>query len=395
MKLINFCKKTLIAFVTVIMCLIAYGYYSVPDVINTFENEKLEFSGIYTVNINKNTNFDNEDTAKGVNDYESSVKLFNKIPVKTASTIIGKRKYVVPSGELIGLRMFSKGVMIISTDSVDTADGKKNPSEKSSIKSGDLIISVDGEEIKSAAQLSSIIAESNGKNLNLVYVRYEKEYKATFTPVLSTDGKYKAGWWIRDSAAGIGTMTYYDKATGIYGGLGHGICDADTDVLLPLYYGDIVGAEITGCYKGLKGKAGELCGSLSVEKMGSIYKNCNNGVYGLLKEVNNSGKAIPVALSNEVRTGSAIILCTTDGNGVKQYSIDIEKIDVKDDSSRNLVIRITDKELLSKTGGIVQGMSGSPIIQNGMLVGAVTHVLINDPQKGYGIFIENMLKAAQ
>lgn len=395
MKFINFCKKSLIAVIVMIMCLIAYGYYSVPDVINTFGDEKIEFSGIYSVSINKNCYIDSESAIEENKDYESSVMLFDRIPVKKASTIIGKRKYVVPSGEIIGLRMFSKGVMIISTDSVDTADGKENPSEKYGIKSGDIILSVDGKEVKSAAELSSIIANSEGRLLSLVYVRDKAEYNKSFAPSLSVDGEYRAGWWIRDSAAGIGTMTYYDKETGKYGGLGHGICDVDTELILPLYYGDIVEAEISGCYKGTKGKAGELCGSLTQSKIGTIYKNCTDGVYGTLDNSDKNGKEIPVALKSEVHTGEAKILCSTDNTGVKEYSIEIEKIDMNNNFSRNLVIKITDDSLLNVTGGIVQGMSGSPIIQDGRLIGAITHVLINDPEKGYGIFIEKMLEASE
>lgn len=394
MRIINFCKKAVIAAVTVIMCLIAYGYYAVPDMITTFGEDKIEFSGIYSVKINEGHLQKYEREESEVADRESQVKLFNKIPVKTANAVFTKRKYVVPSGEIIGLRMFSKGVLIISAEGIETAEGKVNPSEKSKLKSGDLIVSVDGKEVKSASELSRLISESAGKTLSVVYVRDEKEYSTYFTPVKALDGSFKAGWWIRDSAAGIGTMTYYEKDTGVYGGLGHGICDVDTSQLLPLYYGDIVEAEISGCYKGTKGKAGELCGSFSSGKTGTIYENSEKGVYGVLESADKNGKEIPVATKTEVVTGKAKILCTTDKEGVKEYEIEIEKLDMKDNSSRNLVIKITDSALLSKTGGIVQGMSGSPIIQNGMLVGAVTHVLVNDPTKGYGIFIEAMLEEA-
>lgn len=394
MKIINFFKKAVIGIVAFIMCLVVYGYYTVPDVITTFEKEEIEYSRIYTVSLGKDARFNSEGFEKNSGGYNSSVKLFNKIPVKTASTVISKRSYVVPSGEIIGLRMFTKGVLIVTTDSVKTQMGEVNPSDKSGIKSGDIIISVNGQELVSASELSQKITESGGNAMELVYVRQEKEYKALFTPALSSDGTYKAGWWIRDSAAGIGTMTFYEKETGIYGGLGHGICDADTSQLLPLYYGDITEAEISGCYKGTKGKAGELCAAFSSGKIGTIYANGNKGVYGVLDNTDKGEKEIPVALKTEAQTGKATVLCTVNGGGVKEYEIEIEKIDLKDNSSKNLVIKITDKSLLSVTGGIVQGMSGSPIMQNGMLVGAITHVLINDPSRGYGIFAQTMLEAA-
>lgn len=394
MKIINFFKKAVIGLIAVIMCLVVYGYYTVPDVITTFESEEIEYSRIYTVSLGKNARYKSEGGENDSNADNSFVKLFNRIPVKTASTVVSKRRYVVPSGEIIGLRMFTKGVLIVTTDSVKTLSGEVNPSGKAGIKSGDIVISAGGHKVTSAAELSRKITESGGNTMEIVYVREGKEYTAFFTPILSSDGAYKAGWWIRDSAAGIGTLTFYEKETGIYGGLGHGICDTDTAQLLPLYYGDITKAQISGCYKGIQGKAGELCASFSSGKIGSIYGNINNGVYGVLDNTEKTEKEIPVALKTEVRTGKATVLCTVNGEGVKEYEIEIEKVDLKDNSSRNLVIKITDKSLLSVTGGIVQGMSGSPIIQNGRLIGAVTHVLINDPTKGYGIFAQTMLETA-
>lgn len=395
MKIINFFKHFCLTAVTVIMCLIIYGYYAVPDVITTFPNREIELSNIYSVEFESAVNTGLSKTATVEGDYKTDVKLFNKIPIKTNNTVVSKRRYVVPSGKIIGLRLFTQGVLVVSTDSVDTEKGKLNPSKDAGIKEGDVIISIDSKEIRTANDVLSIVSSCEGRTLLVSYVRDGKEGKTTVRPVISlTDGKYKIGWWIKDSAAGIGTMTFYDKNTGVYGGLGHGICDSDTSKLLPLYYGDITEAEISGCYKGKQGQAGELCGTFSSGKIGVISSNGNSGVYGVLDNGDKSKQEIPVALASEVKVGKATILSTVDSGGVKEYEIEIEKVDISDNSSRNLVIKITDSVLLSKTGGIVQGMSGSPIIQNGMLVGAVTHVLINDPTKGYGIFAENMLKAA-
>lgn len=396
LKILNFIKHFFLTVTTVMLCLIVYGYYFVPDVITTFPNEKILLSGIYTVDFeNEAINTEAAKTVTVEGDYKTNVKLFNKIPIKTNSTVVSSRKYVVPSGEIIGLRMFTHGVLIISTDSVKTSFSTENPSEKAGIKSGDVIVSMCNNEVNSVDDVLKAITQSEGRTLSVVYVRNEKQYTTEITPVLSSsDGKYKVGWWIKDSAAGIGTMTFYEKSTGIFASLGHGICDSDTSLLLSLYYGDIVEAEISGCSKGKEGSAGELCGTFSSGKIGSIYENGNSGVYGVLDSINKEAKEIPVALATEVQTGEATILSTVDATGVKEYKIKIEKVDLNNNSSRNLVIKITDSNLLEKTGGIVQGMSGSPIIQNGMLIGAVTHVLINDPSKGYGIFAENMLKTA-
>lgn len=392
MKTVNFLKKITIICSLIILSLIVYGYIVIPDEICTAADEPCEISGIYTISFDK---YDYTEANNDVENVNSEVKLFNKIPVKTTNTRISKRDYVVPSGEIFGIRIFSKGVLIVSCDSVVSEGKELNPSKKAGIKSGDLIITIDKKSVTSAKEISEIISTGNGQTAEIVYVRGGKEYTTYFTPVLcDNDGKYKAGWWIKDSAAGIGTMTFYDKESGIYGGLGHGICDTDTSMLLPLYYGDIVNAEISGCFKGKSGKAGELCGSFSSGKTGTIFKNSDVGVYGVLDSMNKFKEEIPVAFPSEIRTGKATILCTVNKEGVKEFEIEIEKIDVRDDSSKNLVIKVTDEKLISETGGIVQGMSGSPIIQNGMLVGAVTHVLINDPGKGYGIFAQNMINTA-
>ena len=214
------------------------------------------------------------------------------------------------------------------------------------------------------------------------------DFKAAYS---ETEGKYKAGIWIRDSAAGIGTMTFLDKETGMFASLGHGVCDIDTGEILPVYEGDIVGATVNGCSIGQRGKAGELCGVFSSESKGILYLNCQCGVYGKMNEKLTESKLYPVAFNDEVQKGKAQIISTVDETGPQVFDIEITKISKDNSEDKNLVIKVVDENLLSKTGGIVQGMSGSPIIQNGMLVGAVTHVFINDPTQGYAIFSRTML----
>ena len=198
--------------------------------------------------------------------------------------------------------------------------------------------------------------------------------------------------WVRDSSAGIGTVTFYDESTGLFGGLGHPVCDVDTGGILPLSSGDVVDVNITGVRKSTEGNAGELQGIFVSDKAcGTLYTNNQYGVFGALKNCPSPYSPIPMGLKQEIQLGEASILTTIDGDKPQEYSISIEKIDYRsDNSNKNMVIKITDEKLLSLTGGIVQGMSGSPIIQNGKLIGAVTHVFVNEPTKGYAIFCENM-----
>ena len=215
-------------------------------------------------------------------------------------------------------------------------------------------------------------------------------------PVFSAaDGSYKIGAWVRDSIQGIGTVTYIDPNSGTFGALGHGVYDADTDMLMDIRGGSLTAAELTGIVKGQKGKAGELTGKIDLqEKIGVAEENTETGIFGTAEELFLAGETLPAANRKEIRKGKAEILSDLEGKGVCSYEIEIEGFGKK--GSRNhkdMIIRITDERLLRLTGGIVQGMSGSPIIQDGKLVGAVTHVLVNDPTRGYGIFIENMLNA--
>ncbi|MDF2567582.1 MAG: stage sporulation protein, partial [Oscillospiraceae bacterium] len=207
-----------------------------------------------------------------------------------------------------------------------------------------------------------------------------------------TDNTFKIGLWVRDSSAGIGTVTFYNPENSVFGGLGHAVCDVDTGQVMPIMSGEVVDVNINGVTRGSSGSPGELKGSFSSNKdSGSIAVNNETGVFGVLYQNPSNHSAIPIAMKQEVKTGKATIFTTVSGNTPQEYKINIEKVNLNDNSmTKNMVIKITDPELLQKTGGIVQGMSGSPIMQNGVLVGAVTHVFINDPTKGYGIFIENM-----
>lgn len=378
----------------VIMMLLVVGYVRIPDEMTITEYDEINVGKTYVCQAL--VNYGAEDVSPVETEYSTSVKLFNIFPIKSAKVKVSRRKYVVPGGNAFGIRLYTKGVMIIRIDGVTTPSGNVSPGKAAGLKEGDMIISVDGVDVYRNRELSAIFASSGGKTLKLEIERDSKKKEINFTPVLcSEDSTYKGGLWIRDSTAGIGTVTWYDRTNGIFAGLGHAVCDADTGEIMPLSGGDAVEAEIKGCYKGTNGSAGELCGVFSSGSIGSLYINGETGVYGIMDSFDADDKVVPVALRQEVKTGAAQIICTVDGTGAEYYNIEIKKIFDGTDNQRNMVIKVTDPVLLEKTGGIVQGMSGSPILQNGMLVGAVTHVFVDDPTEGYAIFAQNMTETAQ
>ena len=388
--------RTVIMSVTfMLLCLLVYGFYAVPDELYCIADKRESVNEIYTITYGKKISSSGQRNIGQSEKYEAEVSLLNVIPVKSSSVTVKSRDYVEVSGELFGLRLFTEGVMIVGTDEVDTETGAVSPAKSAGLQKGDVINSVNGTKVTTSQQLSEIFAAAGSTPLTIGYKRENKHYSIQFSLAYSlSEGKYKAGLWIRDSAAGIGTMTFYDVSTGMFASLGHGVCDVDTGEILPLSDGDIVSAYVNGCYKGKSGKAGELCGVFNAEIKGTLMCNCETGVYG--KTENISAKSLmPVAAGSEVKTGKAHIISTVDKNGPEYYEIEITKVTEDSSQNKNMVIKITDSKLTEKTGGIVQGMSGSPIIQNNMLVGAVTHVFISDPTQGYAIFAETMLEKAR
>ncbi len=388
-KIIDAVKYTLLTITFSFLCLLVYSFYSVPDNIYKFSDENINVYDFLTVTYEDEV-MQNRSTSKA-GQYQVKISLFKAIPVKNSSLTVSDRQYLAISGDIIGLRLFTKGVMIVGVDSIETAEGTFSPGNSAGLVKGDVITSVNRIEIFNSNSLNEIISTSEGRALEIIFTRSSKSYVTHLTPVYSaSEQKYKGGLWVRDSAAGIGTMTFYDCDSGTFAALGHGVCDIDTGEILPLSDGDIVSAGITGCTKGVKGKAGELCGVFQSDPIGELYFNTEKGIFGVLESFDKNAQRLPVATKQEVKKGKAQIVSTVDGGGKKFYDIEILKVG-EADGNKNMVIKVTDEELIEKTGGIVQGMSGSPIVQNGRLVGAVTHVLVGDPTKGYGIFIENML----
>ncbi|MDE7137038.1 MAG: SpoIVB peptidase, partial [Ruminococcus sp.] len=291
------------------------------------------------------------------------------------------------------------GVMVTELGEIETENGEKIcPARNAGIEVGDVIKSADGKNITSNDELQKIISESDGKKIKLVINREEKDFPVFLKPEYAeSSGSWRGGMWVRDSIAGIGTMTFFNKTTGEFAGLGHPVCDSDTGELVPIYSGEAVPVEITDAKKGSKGIPGELHGQFMYGgSFGILNRNNSCGVYGMLSEsavqaLSVNCEQYKMGYRQDVKTGEAEILTTVSGDIPQKYKIEIEKIDYNSaESTKNMVIRITDKELLDRTGGIVQGMSGSPIIQDGKLIGAVTHVFVSDPTKGYAIFAENM-----
>ena len=319
--------------------------------------------------------------------------LFSSFSVNAA---VEDRSYeglqLIPGGMTFGVQLKTKGVLVTGIGDKKNG-GSPSPAQKAGLEICDIIYEINGEEVNSVDEVINLIETCSGAKLELSVMRSGKKIKLTLEPEYSpSDGVSKAGMLIKDSSAGIGTVTFIEPESGIFGGLGHGICDADTGVLMPLLKGSVSGVTVSGIKKGKAGAPGELRGYFNSEQKGSLLSNTETGVYGRFSDMPDElEKPLPAAAKSEVVPGEAYIYCTAENNSVKKYRIDIIRIADKKKNGKNFIIELCDEDLIEKTGGIVQGMSGSPIIQNGKIVGAVTHVMINDPLRGYGIFIENML----
>ena len=316
----------------------------------------------------------------------------------TAALGTGERM-VVPLGRAVGIKMFSDGVLVVGLSEITGEAGSCAPAKDCGLRQGDIITHINDTQVDTIEQVQSVLQGLEGDRMSIRAIRGDKQMQLTAQAVkCSTDGAYKLGAWIRDSMAGIGTLTFYDPETGAFGALGHGVTDVDTGQLLPLDHGSIMDASVKAVKKGERASPGELKGDFDLTRdSGTLYANTECGIFGKLSAEDAAkitGAALPIAKKDEVKTGKATILATVSGNETREYDIEIEKIYSPSGSTRNLLLRVTDEELLAQTGGVVQGMSGSAILQDGKIIGAVTHVLLDDPSRGYGIFIENMLSAA-
>lgn len=336
----------------------------------------------------------NKTKVNEVGKIDLNLSLFQLFTVKNIQVNVIPKTTVVPVGAAIGMKLYTDGVLVVGMSEIE---GKK-PYENSGIQEGDRIIQINQNDIDNTEDLMQVVNECNGQEITVKYVREEETITTSMTPVKNGDNQYKLGLWVRDAAAGVGTMTFYEPSTKMFATLGHGIFDIDTSELIKIENGELVTTNILSISKGEKGKPGEIRGTIeSGYTIGEISKNTNFGVFGMLTKPSylsiSEENAMEVCLREEIQTGKAQIICELENGKREYYDIEIQKIFLNNNQdNKSMLIKVTDERLLEKTGGIIQGMSGAPIIQNGKFVGAVTHVLVNDPAMGYGVFADIMLK---
>lgn len=380
-----------------VMGWLGYRYLDrkIPDEIHVTENGAQEVRRLLD---HPFLEFEETIQVSGEGSYLLPCRILGFIPFKEIKITPAESTSVYVSGSTVGIYMETKGVLIIDTGEIISREGTSLEPAKNIVKPGDYIVAFNQQSIKNKQELLKDLSFLDGEPVTLDVIRDGKQIPLSLTPVKDAAGSYKLGIWVRDNTQGIGTLTYVD-GNGNYGALGHGISDVDTGELLHINKGALYQAEILGIQKGETGSPGELSGLIRYEPgriIGNIEKNSKNGIYGNLSAgIKNTGlKKLPVAYKQELEIGPASILCCVDGQA-KEYQAEITRIDMNhEDTNKSFVIHVTDERLLELTGGIVQGMSGSPVIQNGKVIGAVTHVFVQDATSGYGIFIENMLEAA-
>ncbi len=393
-KFFKMLSATILGLSTLFFAGCIYISYNFPDDYHITEGETTTFScGIFSINIRQEA-IECLCTDSDFPIYPANLNFLEIFPIKPVLISVMPKRKVVPCGTPFGVRIHTDGVMIINIADVKTAQGIACPGKNSGIQKGDIITKINEQPVSTNEEIGTLVEESQGQGLKLSVIRENASFETILNPVKSIeDNCYRAGIWVRDSSAGIGTLTFVDPDSKCFSGLGHGICDIDTGDILRLSHGDIVEAAITDTKKGSKGSPGELKGCFTDPRpIGKLLANTQTGVYGVLEKMPENQESIPVAMKQQVQKGPAKIFTTIEGSKPAYYNINIDSINYNvNNPIKNILISTQEQDLLEKTGGIVQGMSGSPIIQNGMLVGAVTHVFVNNPTKGYAIFAETML----
>lgn len=391
----------LLALLVIIVSGILYVNDNLPDTIfvNSNQTTKYKFSMPVSLDVNdrNSLNLSGNNNIKSGNegDFNGEYKLFGIISLKKTKVKVVDKKYAYPVGLPIGLYLKTQGVMIINTGEITDEKGEKRSPAKGIVSEGEYITEFNGINVSNKSQLSYLINENKNQPVKLTISKENSKRQVSITPVKSKQGEYMLGIWVRDDSQGIGTISFITEDHK-FAALGHGISDIDTGKLLSSHDGSIFNANIWGIKKGEKGKPGGLCGTIvytDQNVIGRIKDNTNSGLFGTVRKDILDGydiKKMEIGLQSDIKKGKAQIQFILDGK-INLYDIKILEIH-KNIKEKNMVVEITDEELLAKTNGIVQGMSGCPIIQNGKIVGAVTHVMVNDPARGYGIFAENMLQ---
>ena len=399
-----FIKKNYKQLILVAVLLITLAYVTniifIPSSLILFENEELNIKSIWGMELEETVEVGSNISKSAVSN--SQTKIYNLslfgFNLKTIETNILPTTKVVPVGNLIGLKMYTEGVLVVGMSEIKGQDNKiYKPYEEAGIEQGDSIIEINDVEVNSTEELISCVSKCKGKTIDITYIKDGNVLETQITPVKTAENTYKLGLWVRDAEAGIGTVTFYDKSTGSFAALGHGIQDIDTGELVEISSGEFVTAEILDIEKGEKENPGRIKGTIEGgTKIGEIYNNTDFGVYGATTNATgldiSNIEEVEVASRNEIEIGKASVICTLEDGKREEYEIEIQKIYINNnENNKSMVVKVTDEKLLEKTGGIIQGMSGSPIIQNGKLIGALTHVLVSDPTKGYALFADTMV----
>ena len=387
-----------IKFMIIIFLLIIYMYISniilMPNEITILKGDNFEIKKLYGIKI-----IDIAETSNNsINSRNLEVSFFG-IKLKDINVNIIEDIEVVPIGKIIGLKLYTNGVLIVGMSEIEDMNNVvQKPYENSNIQEGDTILKINENEINDISDLKKVLNDSNGNKISITLIRDGSILTSNITPIKTKDNEYKLGLWVKDAATGVGTITFYEPESKCFGALGHGITDSDTDKLIDIDSGEIVTSKILSIKKGEVGNPGEIKGTiLNQRTLGTVYKNTQFGIYGILNNLTSlnldSKKAISVAKRSEIKEGEATILCSLYGDVPKEYKIEIQKIYFNNNSdNKSMLIRVKDEKLIEETGGIIRGLSGAPIIQNGKFVGAVTNVLVSNPEIGYGIFGDIMIK---
>lgn len=368
---------------------IIWGNAALPSGVVTYDGNSEPLAKVFTYTGKSTSLAVDKQTATP---RRENLKLFGIIPVKEVTVTEKAEQKVMVSGEVFGIKLYTDGVIVVGIQEVQTDSGKKSPSGSAGIEVGDIIVAIDGENVYTSDQVQSILGANNGGSFEVKIKRGERYRDYTVTPVYcEREGCYKAGMWVRDSTAGIGTITFYNKQSGIFAALGHQINDIDTKEIMPMLDGEAVKATVSKIEKSTRGTTGSLECDFTNQTLGKLLSNTDCGIYGAYAEISECAKEYPVAAIQEVKKGKATLISTVEKGQPKKYEIEITHIGFNENNrEKNMIVKVTDKNLIDKTGGIVQGMSGSPIIQNGKLVGALTHVIVGNPQKGYAVFAQTM-----
>ena len=406
-------KKVLKMLVLVFFLLVIFIYTlvigNIPSKMVVFQGEDISMQTLFGISIKQKklktieaSSDIKEGISQNIGKTDLKVSLFNNIPLKNVEVSVLPKTKVIPVGNIAGVKLYTNGVLVVGMSEIEGKDNKKyKPYESSGIKEGDTIIKIDEHEIDSSSDLVETINKSKGEEVKVKYIHDEETKECSMTPIQTSNNEYKLGLWVRDSVAGVGTVTFYEPITKTFGALGHGITDIDTNELINISSGEFITTRILNITKGESGYPGKIQGTIEKQSnIGVISKNSRFGIYGKVDNLASlnidTSKEMEVALRDEINTGKATILCSLDNERPKEYEIEILNIYKENNyDNKSMKIKVTDEKLLEKTGGIIQGMSGSPIIQNGKFIGAVTHVLVNSPREGYAVFGDIMLKQSK